>query len=163
MTDICKYKLLSPESVDDSNDLIAGKNSEEGLRRIQALLADWLRMENVVVLTGAGCSVGAGGRLMTGAAERNLECLVLDAVERCDLSEEAKDIIKWKKENEFGAGNFEQWLSFLFNANKLLDGDQTPIKSVVWKRGGSVAKTKAKAKTKTKTNPSNANSTTGKK
>ena len=134
MTDICKYELLSPESVDDSNDLIAGKNSEEGLRRIQALLAEWLRMENVVVLTGAGCSVGAGGRLMTGHGNNSLERLVLNAVEQCDLSRRAKAIIKWKKKNGFGAGNFEEWLSFLFNANRLLEGDQTPIQSVSWKR-----------------------------
>jgi hypothetical protein len=33
---------------------------------MQALLADWLRMENVMVLTAAGMSVSAGGRLMVG-------------------------------------------------------------------------------------------------
>lgn len=136
MTDICKYKLLSPDSAGASEDLVAGKNSEDGLRRIQALLAEWLRMENVVVLTAAGCSVGAGGRLMAGPAENNLECLVLDAVEQCDLSDDAKAIIEWKKANGFGVGNFEDWLSFLFNANGLLEGDQTPIQSVSWKRQG---------------------------
>ncbi|WP_169546458.1 SIR2 family protein [Sneathiella aquimaris] len=136
MTGICKYKLLSPDSASASEDLIAGKNSEDGLRRIQALLAEWLRMENVVVLTAAGCSVGAGGRLMAGPADNNLECLVLDAVEQCDLPDDAKAIIEWKKANGFGAGNFEEWLSFLFNANGLLEGDQTPIQSVSWKRQG---------------------------
>ena len=60
----CIYQLIAPASAGDSQDLLDGKTQEEGLRRIQALLADWLRMENVVVLTAAGCSVGAGGRLM---------------------------------------------------------------------------------------------------
>ena len=65
MGEICKYKLLAPVSAGQSENLVADKSPAEGQRRIQALLADWLRMENVVVLTGAGCSVGratANGR-----------------------------------------------------------------------------------------------------
>lgn len=54
MTETCRRKLLSPDYAGESNDLLAGKNSGDGLRRIQALLSDWLRMENVVVLTAAG-------------------------------------------------------------------------------------------------------------
>ena len=134
MTDICKYKLLSPDSAGESDDLIAAKNSEDGLRRIQALLADWLRMENVVVLTAAGSSVGAGGRLMAGPADNNLECLVLDAVEQCGLSDDAKAIVEWKKANGFGEGNFEEWLSYLFNASGMVAADPSPIHSVSWKR-----------------------------
>lgn len=129
----CPYQLISPISAGESGDLLEGKNREEGLLRIQALLADWLRMENVVVLTAAGCSVAAGGRLMTGPAENNIECLVLDAVEQCDLSADAKSIIAWKKANKFGAGNFEQWLSYLFNASELARGEDTPISAVRWK------------------------------
>ena len=34
MTEICKYKLLSPDSAGKDKDLIEGKNSEDGLRRI---------------------------------------------------------------------------------------------------------------------------------
>lgn len=133
----CRYKLLSPDSAGESADLLAGKNSEDGLRRIQALLADWLRMENVVVLTAAGCSVGAGGRLMAGPAANNLECLVLDAVEQCPLSENAKAIIEWKKANGFGVGGFEDWLSYLFNASGLTKSEESPVASVTWKRGES--------------------------
>jgi hypothetical protein len=71
-------------------------------------------MENVVVLTAAGCSVGAGGRLMTGPAGSNLECLVLDAVEECPISGDARALISWKRKNDFGKGNFEDWLSYLY-------------------------------------------------
>ena len=133
MTSLCKYKLLSPDSAGESKDLIAGKNPEDGLRRIQALLAEWLRMENVVILTAAGSSVGAGGRLMAGPAKNNLECLVLDAVEHCGLSKNAKAVIEWKKSNGFGEGNFEEWLSYLFNASGMVATDGSPIHSVSWK------------------------------
>ncbi len=68
MTDICKYKLLSPDSAGGGRDLLDGKSREDGLRRIQALLADWLRMENVVVLTAAG---GFKGGDIFGKDDRN--------------------------------------------------------------------------------------------
>lgn len=106
------------------------------MRRMQALLADWLRMENVVVLTAAGCSVGGGGRLMSGPAGNNLECLVIDAVEQCPLSADAKAVLDWKKKHGFGAGNFEDWLSYLFNASGLTEQPQSPLKSVHWKDNG---------------------------
>lgn len=133
MTDPCPYQLISPVSAGESDDLLAGKSKEDGLRRVQALLADWLRMENVVVLTAAGCSVGSGGRLMAGPKNKNLECLVLDAVENCPLTDEAKDVVAWKKANHFGSGNFEQWLGYLFNASSLSSSAKSPIKSVRWK------------------------------
>ena len=128
----CKYKLLSPDSAAKTANLLDGKDEEEGLRRIQALLSEWLRMENVVVLTAAGCSVGAGGRLMAGPHQTNLECLVLDAIAECDLPENAKKVIEWKRSNNFGTGNFEDWLSYLFNASNLTDGEGSPIQAVGW-------------------------------
>jgi hypothetical protein len=133
VTDRCNYQLISPVSAGESEDLLSGKSHDEGLRRIQALLADWLRMENVVVLTAAGCSVGSGGRLMSGQNENNLECLVLDAVEKCTLTTEARSIIEWKKDNNFGSGNFEPWLSYLFSVSELTADPESPIESVLWK------------------------------
>lgn len=133
MTDICKYQLLAPVSAGEGGDLLASKSPEDGMRRMQALLADWLRMENVVVLTAAGTSVGAGGRLMSGPASNNLECLVVDAVERCQLTDAAKAVLAWKKAHDFGAGKFEDWLSYLFNASSLLKPTHSPLKSVLWK------------------------------
>lgn len=129
----CRYQLISPVSAGESHDLLEGKSRDDGIRRIQALLADWLRMENVVVLSAAGCSVAAGGRLMTGPETNNIEVLVLDAVEQCDLSAEAKAIISWKKSNDFGSGKFEQWLSYLFNVSGLASGAASPIHAVRWK------------------------------
>lgn len=139
MSDICKYQLLAPVSAGEEPDLLAGKNSEDGLRRMQALLADWLRMENVVILTAAGCSVGANGRLMSGPPANNLECLVVDAVEQCPLSDEAKAVLQWKKNNGYGGGKFEGWLSYLFNAGSLLAPASSPFQSVLWKKPGDVS------------------------
>ncbi len=90
-------------------------------------------MENVVVLTAAGCSVSAGGRLMAGPATNNLECLVVDAVEKCPVSANAISILDWKKQNDFGRGNFENWLSYLFNTSDLTEAPNSPIQSVSWK------------------------------
>ncbi len=50
MTLVSKYKLLSPDSTGQNKDRIDGGNLEDGLRRIQTLLAEWPRMENVAVL-----------------------------------------------------------------------------------------------------------------
>lgn len=133
MAELSKYKLLAPASAGQSENLLASKTAEKGQRRTQALRADWLRMENVVVLTAPGCSVGAGGRLMAGSAETNLECLVLDAVVDCPLSPEAKAVIAWKKKNDFGKGHFEDWLGYLFNASGLTALDHSPIAKVTWK------------------------------
>lgn len=130
--DNCKYKLLSPDSAGSNSDLLAGKGPEDGHRRIQALLAEWLRMENVVVLTAAGCSVGAGGRLMSGPAANNLENKVFEAVERCGLSANAQAVIDWRKNNGLGDGGFEDWLSYLFNASGLASSDNSPIHAVTW-------------------------------
>lgn len=132
----CKYKLLSPDSAGSNSDLLAGKGPEDGHRRIQALLAEWLRMENVVVLTAAGCSVGAGGRLMSGPAGNNLENQVFEAVEKCDLSANAQAVIEWRKNNGLGDGGFEEWLSYLFNASGLASSNNSPIHSVTWSQAG---------------------------
>lgn len=138
MSEQSNYQLLSPVSAGESEDLLAGKPSEDALRRVQALLADWLRMENVIVLTAAGCSVGAGGRLMAGPRTNNLECLVLDAVEKCELPPKAASILRhrkatWPTEENGGPLGFEDWLSYLFNASGLTNPDSSPVEAVVWK------------------------------
>lgn len=138
MSETTKYQLLSPVSAGESEDLLAGKSPEEGMRRIQALLADWLRMENVVVLTAAGCSFSAGGRLMAGPRANNLECLVLDTIEHTSLSDKAYAVVQhrkstWPDGEGQGPVRFEDWLSYLFSASGLTASESSPIESVVWK------------------------------
>ncbi|KZY42010.1 hypothetical protein A3731_11615 [Roseovarius sp. HI0049] len=137
MTALSPYKLLSPVSAGESDDLLKDKSPDEGIRRIQALLADWLRMENVVVLTAAGCSVGCGGRLMAGPKSNNLECLVLEAVAQTPVPDAAKALIRHRMSGwpsgDFGPLGFEDWLSYLFNVSGLTASDQSPIQSIEWK------------------------------
>lgn len=137
MTGLTPYKLLSPVSAGESDDLLKDKTPEDGIRRIQALVAEWLRMENVVVLTAAGCSVGCGGRLMAGPKANNLECLVLDAVAHTPVPEAAKAVVRHRMsewpDNGSGPLGFENWLSYLFNVSGLTSSDQSPIHSIEWK------------------------------
>jgi hypothetical protein len=57
--------------------LLAGKTAKESRQRLQALIAEWLRMENLVVLTGAGTSVSSGGKTINKLESAVLETLKL--------------------------------------------------------------------------------------
>lgn len=86
----------------------------EMMQEVRALFARWLRMQNIVVLTGAGTSVCAGGRLgkdlLSGAREllrgRPTAALLDRLVSCCD---EAKL-------------NFEEFLSYLSAVRRCLRG-----------------------------------------
>ncbi len=59
-----EYQLIGPTEDRRINDLLFGKTAKEARQRLQALIAEWLRMENLVVLAGAGTSVSSGGKTM---------------------------------------------------------------------------------------------------
>jgi hypothetical protein len=59
-----EYQLIGPSEDGRVSDLLSGKTVKESRQRLQALIAEWLRMENLVVLTGAGTSVSSGGKTM---------------------------------------------------------------------------------------------------
>ena len=61
---LSEYQLIGPAEDGQINDLLSGKTTKEGRQRLQALIAEWLRMENLVVLAGAGTSVSSGGKTM---------------------------------------------------------------------------------------------------
>jgi hypothetical protein len=69
------YRLIGPTEDGRFNDLLESLDSSASRLRLQALIAEWLRMENLVVLTGAGTSVSSGGKIMA-----NLEKSVLSVV-----------------------------------------------------------------------------------
>lgn len=111
-----KYQLVGPSDSGEVSDLLADLGEKESRHRLQALIAEWLRMENLVVLTGAGTSVSSGGKTMD-----NLENTVLETVKAMeDLPVGAAAIIEarqnQKEEEKIG---FEDWLSFLVNAHHL--------------------------------------------
>ena len=124
-----KYRLLGPSSHQSEHNNLLGdcESDQEALQRIQALLSEWLRMENLVVLTAAGCSMDCGGKTM-----QSLEESVLNTVKLVrDMPDETVKIIdKRLKDREIG---FERWLSYLVNSVHLVWEDSSPIASLKWK------------------------------
>ena len=126
MADKSKYRLLIPSidnSESSSKDMLSEcSNEQEALQRLQGLLSEWLRMENLVVLTGAGCSVESGGKSIN-----DLEESVLKTIQDInELSPESKHIIEKRIENNDNIG-FEQWLSYLVNASYLSKENNFPL------------------------------------
>ncbi len=130
------YQLLVPPDVHKDGDLLKELSNEAAVQRLQALLSEWLRMENLVVLTAAGCSVACGGKTMG-----DLEKAVLEAVNKIyGLPQGARAIIKQRlKDNdnirkpEWAKTGFEQWLSYLVNSLHLEQQKDSPIASLQWK------------------------------
>ena len=113
-----EYQLVGPSEDGKVNDLLAGMNSKDSRQRLQALIAEWLRMENLVVLTGAGTSVTSGGKTM-----ESLEREVLATVKVLpDIPADIVSIIDARLTASAAADatakiGFEEWLSYLSNAN----------------------------------------------
>ncbi|MGD0631241.1 MAG: hypothetical protein ABR987_18075 [Terracidiphilus sp.] len=70
-----EYQLIGLSEDGKVNNLLSELNTKEGRQRLQALIAEWLPMENLVILTGAGTSVSSGGKAMN-----SLENAVLTTV-----------------------------------------------------------------------------------
>lgn len=127
---VSKYKLVGPSDSGEVGDLLADLDEKESKHRLQALIAEWLRMENLVVLTGAGTSVSSGGKTMD-----NLENAVLKtAMSMKDLTPGAAAIINarqnQKEEEKIG---FEDWLSFLVTAYHLGTAPGSMFDGAKWK------------------------------
>jgi len=69
------YRLWSGPAGKDENDLLARPDVQDRRQRLQALLSQWLRMENLVTLLGAGCSCSQGGKVLGPLEEAVLEYL----------------------------------------------------------------------------------------
>jgi hypothetical protein len=129
-----EYQLIGPSEDGKISDLLAGQTAKEARQRLQALISEWLRMENLVVLTGAGTSKSSGGKLMA-----NLEDSVLETVRNITgVSAAATAIIDQRlappAEGERKIG-FEDWLSYLVNARHLAQTPGSPFAEVKWKGG----------------------------
>ncbi len=72
---LSEYQLIGPAEDGKISDLLAGKTAKESRQRLQALIAEWRRMENLVILTGAGTSVSSGGKTMDTLERAVLETL----------------------------------------------------------------------------------------
>jgi hypothetical protein len=132
-----EYQLIGPSEDGKISDLLAGQKPKEARQRLQALISEWLRMENLVVLTGAGTSKSSGGKLMG-----NLEESVLETVRNINgISVAAAAVIDQRllpvADGQTKIG-FEDWLSYLVNAKHLAQTPESPFSEVKWK-GGNVA------------------------
>jgi len=127
---LTKHQLIGPSDSGEVSDLLANLDEKDAKHRLQALIAEWLRMENLVVLCGAGTSVTIGGKIMA-----NLERDVLEAVRATeDLPAGAAAIIESRqREEEKVRTGFEDWLSFLVNARHLGTAPGSPFDGVKWK------------------------------
>lgn len=129
-----EYQLIGLTEGGGVGDLLSGLDQKQGRIRLQALISEWLRMENLVVLTGSGTSVSAGGKTMA-----NLEKDVLATIEALpDLPPSIAPIIESRKNavafaDILGAAiGFEAWLSFVANALVVAESAGAPFSAVTW-------------------------------
>ena len=71
-----EYQLVGLTESGEVGDILSGLDQKQGRVRLQALIAQGLRRESLVVLTGSGTSVSAGGTTMV-----NLETAVFETIE----------------------------------------------------------------------------------
>ena len=132
---LIEYQLIGLTEDGDAGDLLSGLDQKHGRVRLQALISEWLRMENLVVLTGSGTSVSAGGKTMA-----NLETAVFETIEALpDLPASITPIIKARRDAVVTAElldeptlGFEAWLSFIANALVVIESTDTPFSGVTW-------------------------------
>lgn len=132
--DPINYQLVGLAEDGGIGDLLAGLDQKQGRVRLQALISEWLRMENLVVLTGSGTSVSAGGKTMA-----NLETAVLDTIKAmADLPASIAPILEARRTNVQSANllgepiGFEAWLSFVANALVVAESAGGPFGAVAW-------------------------------
>lgn len=129
-----EYQLIGLAEDGGVGDLLAGLDQKQGRVRLQALISEWLRMENLVVLTGSGTSVSAGGKTMA-----NLETAVFATIEALpDIPASIAPIIEARKSAVAHADllgdpiGFEAWLSFVANALVVAESPGGPFSAVTW-------------------------------
>jgi hypothetical protein len=128
------YRLIGPADSGKIEDLLEGKSDKEARQRLQALISQWLRMENLVVLTGAGCSHSSGGKLIN-----NLEAAASETVLAIPkLSDAVSTLLKerikpFDQRETWARTGFEDWLSYLANAVHLASKEDSPFSGIAWK------------------------------
>jgi hypothetical protein len=132
-----QYQLRSA-----SGDLLEGLGESEAVDRIQALLSEWLRIENMVILSGAGCSMSQDGVTVAGLEKHVLDTLLDLGTDIPDLGT-ALSLIRARKEQvndsmkdqANGPVGFETWLSGLATAEHALEASGSLFRSVAARLG----------------------------
>lgn len=134
-----RYRLSGPNENDILEPAVTEASGAEDaeLTRLQALLSQWLRMENVSVLIAAGCSVSHKGLPLAKLEEAVLSFLKdyykNKGKENANLSAFVDKRLASLKET--GTFSFEAWLSYLSNAAFLTSQKESPISDFKWKDG----------------------------
>lgn len=129
----CPYQLIGPSEDGQTSDLLAEKAAIEGRQRIQALITQWLRMENLVVLTGAGASISSGGKTVS-----DLEAAVLGTVNAIPSVPSAIQALvseRLTRHTNDSVLGFEEWLSYLVNGHYIASASRSPFAGVSWPEG----------------------------
>lgn len=129
-----EYQLIGPAEDGKTNDLLATLNAKDSRQRLQALIAEWLRMENLVVLAGSGTSVSSGGKTM-----KDLETHVLGTIKKLAGIPGSIDAILDLRAAPPANGQaattiqFEDWLSYIANAHFIGSNPASPFSGVQWR------------------------------
>lgn len=138
MTDTAKdapthYRLIGPTDSGEVSDLLAELGEKAAKHRLQALITEWLRMENLVVLAGAGTSVTSGGKIMATLEREVLETLKNTDTLPNDVTKNSILTIIDDRQIPSPRPGFEEWMSFLVNAYYLGTAPTSPFSGVHWK------------------------------
>ena len=129
-----EYKLIGPADDGQINDLLSGKTAKEGRQRLQALIAEWLRMENLVVLSGAGTSVSSGGKTIDSLERGTLEILrALPDFPSSMVAAIDERLTPVTSDTNSSRLSFEGWLSYLVNGHFIGSIPNSPFVGVQWK------------------------------
>jgi hypothetical protein len=127
-----QYQLIGPSEDGTISNLLVALSAKDSRQRLQALIAEWLRMENLVVLTGAGTSVTLGGKTMV-SLERDV-LATIKALPKAPTS--VTGLIDTRAMPPTGEAQaklgFEDWLSFLVNASFIGSAPASPFTGVKW-------------------------------
>lgn len=112
-----------------SGDLLQGLAASAAIDRVRALLSDWLRIENMVVLLGAGCSISRGGVALAGLQDHVLDTVLDLGTDLPDLGK-ALDLVRTRKTQLPEGTSFETWLSSIATAEHSLSASGSLFRAV---------------------------------
>ncbi len=124
-----------------SGDLLEGLSGSVALDRIRALLSDWLRIENMVILVGSGCSISRNDVTLARLQDHVLDTVLDLGTDLPDLGK-ALDLVRARKDQGNDTVGFETWLSSIATAEHALNASGSLFQSVGARLGSEEAQLK---------------------
>lgn len=129
-----EYRLIGPTEGGGVDDLLVGLDQRQGRIRLQALISEWLRMENLVVLTGSGTRSRQAARPWPTWRRTFSQPL-----KRCPTFRPQSRPSPRSRKNAVAFADilgapigFEAWLSFVANALVVTESAGAPFSAVAW-------------------------------